>query len=496
MSFFSTRGGSCVTASQAILRSATRDGGLFVPAMFPMVEIGEITAFSNKSYAERTSEILKMYLEDFSPEEISGITKTAYESGRFDDPSVAPMRRLDRMTWVMELFHGPTAAFKDIALQLLPYLLRIAAEKNSETGELTVLMATTGDTGKAAMEGFRDIPGTRCAVFYPQKGIGEVQRLQMETAEGSNIHAIAVDATFDEIQNHVRDLLSSEDFASKLAKKGCVLTSANSINFGRIAAQIVYYFSAYADLIANGEIVAGEQVNFVVPTGNFGNILAAYYAGNMGLPIHRLICASNRNKVLTDFFSSGIYSVHRTFFKTKSPSMDILFSSNLERLLYEASDRDGALVSAWMGQLKECGSFSVGEQRKEWLDGTFCSGCADDRETLKEIRDRFEQDHYLMDPHTAVASHVLRRYRQETSDDKPSIIVATASPYKFSEDVLLGLEGSDAIKGKDAFECASKLAEISGMKVPERLVKLQNMPVRQKAVCETDGIMDTVLQLL
>lgn len=478
------------------MRGVTPDGGLFVPAMFPMVEMSEISALHNKSYAERTADILKMYLEDFSSEEIAEIASSAYESGRFDDPSVAPLRKLDRSTWVMELFHGPTAAFKDVALQILPYLLRLAAKKNAEAGELTVLMATTGDTGKAAMEGFRDLQGTRCAVFYPRKGIGEVQRLQLETSEGSNIHAIAVDASFDEIQNHVRELLTSDTFSSKLAGKGCVLTSANSINFGRIAAQIVYYFSAYADLIASGEIVAGEQVNFVVPTGNFGNILAAYYAGNMGIPIHRLICASNRNKVLTDFFSSGIYSVHRTFFTTKSPSMDILFSSNLERLLYEAADRDGALVSAWMGQLKECGSFSVGEQRKEWLDGTFCSGCADDRETLKEIKDRFEQDHYLMDPHTAVASSVLRRYRQETSDDTPSIVVATASPYKFSEDVLFSIAGADAIKDRDAFGCASELERISGMKFPEQLRRLQELPVRQKAVCEINGMMDTVLEAL
>ena len=390
MSFFSTRGGSCVTASQAILRGIAPDGGLYVPAMFPPVSMDQIVKMAEMSYSQRAVEVLKLFLEDYSIPEIQRAVEAAYGTDRFDDPAVAPLKKLDGSTWVLELFHGPTLAFKDMALQLLPHLLKMAAEKNREEREVCILVATSGDTGKAALEGFRDVPGTSCTVFFPLDGVSDVQKLQMVTTGGSNTHVIAVRGNFDDAQTGVKELFGSETFAEKMAAEGKVLSSANSINLGRLVPQVVYYFSAYADLIRQGAIAAGEPVNFCVPTGNFGNILAGYYARCMGLPVNKLICASNRNNVLTDFFNSGIYSTHRTFFKTLSPSMDILISSNLERLLYEAADRDGDLIKVWMNQLKESGSYSVGDQRREWLEDMFWGDCADNRDTLGEIGKRLD----------------------------------------------------------------------------------------------------------
>ena len=356
MSFFSTRGESCVTASQAILHGLAPDGGLYVPAMFPAVPMNRISSFCEKDYAARAVSILKRYLEDFNIPEIEEAVRTAYNTERFDTPEIAPVKQIDDATWVLELFHGPTLAFKDMALQLLPHLTRLAAVKNGEKREISILVATSGDTGKAALEGFRDVPGTSCTVFYPQEGVSDVQKLQMVTTGGNNTHVIAVKGNFDDAQTGVKELFSSPEFVKQMEEKGKILSSANSINFGRLAPQIVYYFSAYADLVNKHAINPGDPVNFCVPTGNFGDILAGYYARNMGLPVNKLICASNRNNVLTDFFNSGTYSTHRTFFKTLSPSMDILVSSNLERLLYEAADRDGTLIRRWMEQLKESGS--------------------------------------------------------------------------------------------------------------------------------------------
>ncbi len=486
MSFFSTRGGSCLTASQAILRGLAPDGGLYVPAMFPVVSPDEITRLGRMPYSLRAFEILKLYLEDFSASEIKSAVTAAYDTNRFDDPAVAPLKQLDERTWVLELFHGPTLAFKDMALQLLPHLTALSARKNGEHREVSILVATSGDTGKAALEGFKDVPGTSCTVFYPLDGVSDVQRLQMITTGGKNTHVIAVKGNFDDAQTGVKKLFSSSDFAGEMDARGKVLSSANSINFGRLVPQIVYYFSAYADLVARGSIVCGNPVNFCVPTGNFGNILAAYYAREMGLPIGKLICASNRNNVLTNFFETGIYSTHRVFFKTASPSMDILVSSNLERLLFEAADRDGELVRVWMDLLKTCGSYSVGEQRLEWLNSVFAAGCADDHETMLEIGRRFTQDRYLMDTHTAVASSVLRQYRTSTSDATPTVLVSTASPYKFSRDVLSGILGPEAVDHLDAFDCSQKLEEISGIPMPDQVRGLMDLPIRHFASCEAE----------
>ncbi len=494
MSFFSTRGGTVVTASQAILRGLAPDGGLYVPTIFPTVTLQQISHMSDMPYEQRAAVILERYLEDYSMKEITGAVQAAYSRERFDDPAVAPVRKLDASTWVMELFHGPTLAFKDMALQLLPHLTRLAAEKNGETKEVSILVATSGDTGKAALEGFRDVAGTSCTVFYPLEGVSDIQKLQMVTTGGNNTHVIAVRGNFDDAQTGVKELFASEAFIRAMAEKGKVLSSANSINFGRLAPQIVYYFSAYADLISQGAIRPGEAVNFCVPTGNFGNILAGFYARNMGLPVNRLICASNRNKVLTDFFHDGRYSVLRTFFKTISPSMDILVSSNLERLLYEAADRDGELVTTWMNQLKVSGSYSVGEQRREWLADVFWGECADNKDTLIEIRKRFLEDHYLMDPHTAVGGHVLRQYRLATNDPTPTVLLSTASPYKFAADVLRGIAGMDAAEGKDAFACSEELEKLTGVPMPAQVRALKDLPVRHTAVCDRDAMGPAVLK--
>ena len=482
MSFFSTRGRAYATASQAILAGIAPDGGLYVPAMFPRIELKDIAAMNGMSYPQRATLILRQFLDDFRPAEIEEMTRLAYGE-RFDTPDVAPLHRIDDSAWALELFHGPTLAFKDMALQLLPYLMAASARKNSENRVISILVATSGDTGKAALEGFRDVPGTSCTVYYPKDGVSDIQRLQMVTTGGANTRVIAVEGNFDDAQTGVKALFSDEGFRERMAEQGRVLSSANSINFGRLVPQIVYYFSAYADLVASGAVQLGEAVNFVVPTGNFGDILAGFYAREMGLPVHKLICASNRNNVLTDFFRTGLYSTHRVFFKTISPSMDILVSSNLERLLFEAADRDADLITLWMSQLRENGSYAVGEQRLEWLNGVFFAGFADDIETRREIRDMFQQTGYLIDPHTAVAGAVLGEYRRNTGDNRPAVIVSTASPYKFAGDVLAALEGREEPSARDPFACARSLEARTGRPMPPQILALQEQPVRHTRVC-------------
>ncbi len=494
MAFFSTRGESCVIASQAILRGLAPDGGLYVPAMFPAFTAEQMDSLFSKDYAGRAADVLKAYLEDYTSTEIEQAVRAAYSLERFDDPRITPLKQIDDSTWIMELFHGPTLAFKDIALQLLPHLMKLAALKNGEKREVSILVATSGDTGKAALEGFRDVEGTSCTVFYPLDGVSDVQKLQMVTTGGNNTHVIAVKGNFDDAQTGVKELFSSETFAQEMNGKGKVLSSANSINFGRLVPQIVYYFSAYADLVNSHAITPGDPVNFCVPTGNFGDILAGYYARNMGLPVNRLICASNRNNVLTDFLNTGIYSTHRTFFRTLSPSMDILVSSNLERLLYEAADRDGGLIRVWMNQLKECGSYSVGDQRRDWIQDVFWGDCADNKDTLLEIRKQFHENQYLMDPHTAVGSHVLRQYRIRKNDPTVTVLLSTASPYKFAADVLRGVAGEDAVKDLDPFACSEELERLTGMPMPKQVRELRDLPVRHTAVCERDAMGPAVLE--
>ncbi len=493
MSFFSTRGGACVTASQAILWGLAADGGLFVPSMFPRISQERLTAFQQDSYQQRASRILRCFLEDYSIPEIEDAVSSAYTPSSFDDPAIAPVTRLDEQTHVLELFHGPTLAFKDMALKLLPHLVTLAAQKNEETREICVLVATSGDTGKAALEGLRDVPGVSCTVFYPHGGVSRIQKLQMVTTGGQNTHVIGVQGNFDDTQTGVKRLFSDPSFRDKMKELGKLPSSANSINFGRLAPQVVYYFSAYTDLVNSGALRMGQNVNFVVPTGNFGNILAGYYAKQMGLPIGRLICASNRNNVLSDFFTDGTYYTHRAFFQTLSPSMDILISSNLERLLYEATARDPKLVKTWMGQLQECGSFSIGAQRLAELQNTFWAGYADDVMTAEEIRTVFERKGYLLDPHTAVASHVLAQYRAQTHDMAPTVLVSTASPYKFSESVLAALRGQLSVGSLDAFTCAERLQELTHVPMPRQIEELRSLPVRHQRVCGKDEMEEALL---
>ena len=496
MSFFSTRGGACVTASQAVLWGLAKDGGLYVPSMYPQLAQDKIADFCHMSYQQIAERVLRSFLEDYSIAEIEEAVRAAYAMPAFDDPAIAPVKRLDGNIHVLELFHGPTLAFKDIALKLLPYLVRMAAAKNDEHREISILVATSGDTGKAALEGFKDVPGTSCTVYYPQSGVSDMQKLQMITTQGKNTHVIGVHGNFDDAQAGVKKLFSDPAFYEKMDAMGKLPSSANSINFGRLVPQVVYYFSTYATLVNNGSVRMGQPLNFVVPTGNFGDILAGYYAKRMGLPVGRLICASNRNNVLSDFFTDGVYYTHRTFFQTMSPSMDILVSSNLERLLYESADRDGRLVKSWMALLADCGSFSIGAQRLAALQKTFSAGFADDQMTADEIHRVFEHTGYLMDPHTAVASHVLTDYREATGDHTPAVIIATASPYKFASDVLASLLGVAATEGLNAFECAQRLMAHTGVPVPRQITELQTLPVLHSATCEKDGMEAALMSAL
>jgi threonine synthase len=494
MSFFSTRGGACVTASQAILYGLAKDGGLYVPAMFPKFSLEEISALGLLPYPQRAARILKAFLEDYSPAEIDQSTQAAYGGNRFSHKDVAPVKELDNTTFILELFHGPTLAFKDMALQLLPHLTTLAAKKNGESREICILVATSGDTGKAALEGFKDVKGTSCTVFYPRDGVSPVQEMQMTTTGGSNTLVISVQGNFDDAQTGVKILFSSPEFQEKMNGLNKVLSSANSINFGRLVPQIVYYFSAYADLVHNGAVTLGSPVHFVVPTGNFGNILAAYYASLMGLPVGRLICASNRNNVLTDFLKRGVYSTQRTFYKTMSPSMDILISSNLERLLYELAGRDGDVVSQWMKELKESGSYDIGAERLGRIQRMMEGGYADDVATAREIQRVWQRHGYLFDPHTAVASHVLNMYRARTRDNTPAVIVATAHPYKFTTDVADAILGQETALGLDAFDCALRLEAETGIPMPSQVSSLRTLPVRHTITCRKEDMAKAVLE--
>ena len=492
MKFISTRGKSpAVTAAEAIRRGLAPDGGLYVPDELPVFSASELEALYALPYAELSAAVLERFLPGFSREELLDYTKKAYAS--FDDDAVVPLHALGDKLWTMELFHGPTCAFKDVALQILPYLLAASVRKCADDHTVAILVATSGDTGKAALEGFADVPGTKIAVFYPDGGVSDIQRAQMATQGGNNVLVLAVRGNFDDAQTGVKDIFADAALASELDRAGVVLSSANSINWGRLAPQIAYYFAAYAQLLKAGRITFGDEVDFCVPTGNFGDILAGYYAKQMGLPVGKLICASNRNNVLTDFFLGGVYDTRRQFFKTTSPSMDILISSNLERLLFECADRDGALIARWMQQLRTSQSYAVGQQRQEWLLSVFAAGYADDRDCAEEIARVFEQHHYLMDTHTAVASRVLRQYRETSGDLTPTVIVSTASPYKFAADVLTAVAGKNAVAGLDAFACSDELEARSGMPVPQQVKALRSLPIRHTAHCEKSGMAQAVL---
>ncbi len=496
MQMLSTRGAAAVSPSMAILRGLAPDGGLYVPDCFPSFSVGEIAALAPLSYQARALFVLSRFLPDFTRDELTQAIDGAYGTG-FDVQAVAPLRPVGDWAHILELWHGPTLAFKDMALQLLPYLLTMSGRKHGETREVFILVATSGDTGKAALEGFLDVPGTRCCVFYPKEGVSRAQELQMVTTGGSNTHVIAVKGNFDDAQTGVKRIFSDPAFAREMDRQGRVLSSANSINFGRLVPQIVYYFSAYADMLASGAIVQGEKVNFCVPTGNFGDILAADYARRAGLPVGRLICASNENHVLTDFIRTGVYDVrNRAFYKTSSPSMDILISSNLERLLFDLSGRDGERVAGMMRSLSEDGCYRIDAEMLHSLQECYWAGYSSQDAVQAEIARAWREDRVLMDTHTGVASAVLRDYQRETGDRTRSVIVSTASPYKFGACVLRAVAGEKAAADMDDFACCRALSRLTGTRVPEQIARLPELPVRHTAVCQKDEMAQAVLNAL
>lgn len=484
-----------ITSAQAIAQGLSHEGGLFVPEELPKLSEKDILGLCEKSYAERAFEIFRLFLEDFTDEEIRYCVENAY-GDNFDTENIAEISHLLKGTYILELWHGPTCAFKDMALQILPYLLTVSAKKTIPDKKTAILVATSGDTGKAALEGFKNVEGTTISVFYPEDGVSEMQKRQMRTQEGENVFVCAVKGNFDDCQNGVKAIFTDKAFASELEKNGIVLSSANSINWGRLCPQIVYYISAYAELIKNNEIQYGEKINIVVPTGNFGNILAAYYAKEMGLPVNKLICASNANNILTDFINTGVYDRNREFYTTLSPSMDILISSNLERLLYHLSGENTDLVNQWFDSLKESGKYEVTPEVKEKISELFCAGCCNDEETKAAIKDCFDSYSYLMDTHTAVAYKVYGDYKKNTGDNTKTIIASTANPYKFGAAVFEALGGTDEGSGRDEFAVIEKLEAMTKTLIPEPLAATKNKAVRFGGVIEREKMPETVMEFL
>ncbi len=493
MDYQSTRGiQRKITASQAIIQGLACDGGLFVPEEFPILTNEDWTFIQHTSYPNRAKRILKKFL-DFTDEEIDYCVNGAYNEKNFDTPEMAPLVFLHDSLAIQELWHGPTCAFKDMALQILPYLLTVSAKKNKEKNEIVILVATSGDTGKAALEGFKDVSGTKIVVFFPEQGVSQVQKQQMVTQTGKNVMVAAIRGNFDDAQNAVKKIFNDKEIAEDLAKNHIQLSSANSINWGRLLPQIVYYISACATFQQKG---MQEEINIVVPTGNFGNILAAYYAKKLGAPIHRLICASNSNKVLTDFIRTGTYDRNRLFEKTISPSMDILISSNLERLLYDLTDQDGEKISEWMRQLSTEGRYTVDRKTLEKIQALFWAGYADDAMTYKTIAQVWRDDHYLLDTHTAVAYHVYQQYRKETNDTRTTLIASTASPFKFAGSVVKAIMGETAIQKTDEFTLLKKLSEATNLPIPQGLRDLDQRPVLHTTVVNKEEISPVLMDYL
>ena len=491
MKYFSTRTGFEATASEAIAKGLAPNGGLYVPDALPELTEEKLAALQQMDYRARAVEIMGMFLPEFSKEELERFAAAAYGT-QFDAPEIAPVRPLDKNTSFLELWHGPTCAFKDMALQMLPHLLTASLKKSGETRRVCILVATSGDTGKAALQGFADVPDTKILVFYPDGGVSDVQRLQMVTQTGQNVGVCAVKGNFDDAQTGVKQIFGDAALAQALSGRGWFLSSANSINWGRLLPQIVYYISAYADEVSAGRIEPGEKINFVVPTGNFGNILAGWYAKQMGLPVGRLICASNENNVLTDFIRTGTYNKNRPFYLTASPSMDILVSSNLERLLRSLSG-SGEETAAYMERLQKDGTYTVSASVLRKLQAEFSCGFCDDAQTKAAIGSVWSQHHYLMDTHTAVAYHVLQTYRAETGDDTPAVVVSTASPYKFCDHVLTAIgAGADA----PGVQLIDRLQKATGVPAPKPLAGLGTRAVRFTDCVEKQDMRAAVQQFL
>lgn len=482
-----------VSASEAIAKGICNDGGLFVPMEIPKISLSDIKKIGNLSYKKRAEKVLGLWLSDFSREELEKCIENAYEASKFSSDKIAPLKRLNGRESILELWRGPTCAFKDMALQLLPHLLSVSAKKNLKDKKLVILTATSGDTGKAALEGFKDAEGIDIMVFYPTDGVSDMQKAQMITQEGTNVSVCAVNGNFDDCQNGVKKIFTDDEIKDKLLENGYVFSSANSINWGRLAPQIVYYVSAYCDLVNSESIKLGDEVNFCVPTGNFGDILAGYYARKMGVPIKTLICASNINNVLTEFLKTGTYNKNRSFYQTSSPSMDILISSNLERLLWHLSNGNSALVKNYMEKLKT-GEYTVSDEILEKINKIFAAGFADDAATKKQIKETFEEYNYLLDTHTAVAQRVYEEYLKATNDLTDTVIVSTANPYKFSKAVLSSL--TEKKSPDDDFKCVEELSELTGTEAPKNLTELKNKSVRFKNTYDISEMRSAVFSFL
>ena len=488
----STRGnGSTVTASQAILKGLSEDGGLFVPDHIPALDV-PVEKLAEMSYQEVAYEVMSRFLTDFTEEELKDCIAHAYDK-KFDTEKIAPLTSADG-AYFLELFHGATIAFKDMALSILPYLLTTAAKKNQVTNDIVILTATSGDTGKAAMAGFADVPGTKIIVFYPKDGVSPIQEKQMVTQKGDNTYVVAIYGNFDDAQTGVKKIFNDADMKAELEEAGYQFSSANSINIGRLVPQIVYYVYAYASLYKEGKIAADEKINVVVPTGNFGNILAAFYAKNMGLPINKLICASNDNKVLYDFFVTGEYDRNREFILTTSPSMDILISSNLERLIYRIAGNDAAKNKALMESLAADGKYVIDEQMKAQL-ADFYGNYANEEETAETIRRIYEGCGYVIDTHTSVAASVYRKYVEETGDTTKTVIASTASPYKFTRSVMEAID-SEKYAAMGDFELVDELSAISKVPVPNAIEEIRSAEIRHNTVAEVDEMPGVVKKIL
>ena len=479
----STRGGAQdVSASQAILQGLAPDGGLFVPEEIPALDTSP-EELAQMDYRQIAYTVMSRYLTDYTREELMTCIDNAYDS-KFDTPEIAPVVE-NKAGIYLELFHGQTIAFKDMALSILPHLMTVAARKNSITDEIVILTATSGDTGKAAMAGFADVPGTRIMVFYPKGGVSNIQELQMLTQKGNNTCVAGVRGNFDDAQTGVKKMFGDEALKNELARNGYRFSSANSINIGRLVPQIAYYVWAYSRLVRNGTVKAGDPVNFVVPTGNFGNILAGYYAKLMGLPVNKLICASNDNRVLFDFFKTGIYNRNRSFILTSSPSMDILISSNLERLIYKACGYSAVQTVEYMSELREKGVYTLNINQITGLSD-FVPGFATEAENAEEIKRVFDLASYIMDTHTGVASCVYRKYVESTDDQTPSVIVSTASPYKFARSVVTAID--PAYDGLEDFDLIKEMNRISGVEIPQAIKEIMDAEIRHDHVCDIDGM--------
>lgn len=479
-----------VTASQAVLKGLADDGGLYVPEQIPELGIS-LEELADMDYQETACAVMSRLLTDYTEEELKYCIRSAYDE-KFDTPEIAKLRKVDG-SFYLELFHGATIAFKDMALSILPYLMTTAARKNHEEREIVILTATSGDTGKAALAGFADVPGTRIMVFYPKDGVSAVQEKQMVTQKGKNVSVIGIHGNFDDAQSGVKRIFSDEALKEEIKAAGFCFSSANSINIGRLVPQIVYYVYAYGKLIAQKELTAGDPMNVVVPTGNFGNILAAFYAKQMGIPIGKLICASNENKVLYDFFETGVYDRNREFVLTSSPSMDILISSNLERLIYRLAGNDSAKNAALMQELAQKGAYTITEEMRQNMQD-FAGGYATEAETAKEIHTVYEKTGYVLDPHTAVASYVYRVWKEQNAPTAPAVIASTASPYKFARSVMSAID--PAYAKLDDFALIDELSRISGVKVPQAVEEIRNAPVLHTKVIETEEMKQTVKEFL